>query len=78
MQARGIEEQKSFLEKAELWGKQTQVLQTSLVLPYSVPYNSQWPLAVLELTRLFPTSGPLHMLLFLSKLSAWVAVLSLI
>lgn len=42
MQARGIEAQKSFLEKAERWGKQKHVLQTSLVLPY----NPQWPLAV--------------------------------
>lgn len=37
MQARVIEEQKSFSEKAELWSKQKQVLQTSPALPYQVP-----------------------------------------
>lgn len=37
MQARVIEEQKSFFEKAELCSKQNQVSQTSPALPYQVP-----------------------------------------
>lgn len=86
MRDRVIEQQKSFSEKAELWGKQKQTLLTSPALPYQVPCSPSSQTGLLTISGTHEDICCLrafaHVFLLAKMLCprilAWLAVLSLV